>query len=50
MSDATDFSKPEITAQKTEHIKGIAIILLMWHHLFGVEYLKDWFAFLPGID
>lgn len=50
MSDAIDFSKPEITAQKTEHIKGIAIILLMWHHLFGVEYLKDWFAFLPGID
>lgn len=50
MSEKSVFSTPEITADKTAHLKGIASILLLWHHLFGVEYLEDWAALLPGMD
>ena len=50
MNGKQDFSKPDITVDKTNHIKGIASILLLWHHLFGVEYIKDWTALLPGMD
>ena len=50
MNKPDDFSKPEITSTKTNHLKGIALLLLMWHHLFGVEYLKDWAALMPGMD
>lgn len=40
----------EITIEKTEHLKGIALLLLMFHHLFGVEYLEGWRAIVPGTE
>ena len=40
----------DITSEKTEHLKGIALLLLMWHHLFGVEYLSGWTAIIPGTE
>lgn len=39
-----------ITSEKTDHLKGIALILLMWHHLFGVNYLDSWLSPIEGID
>lgn len=44
-----------ITIEKTEHLKGIALILLLWHHLFGFqEYLllesSIWTSVSPAID
>lgn len=40
----------DITSEKTQHLKGIALLLLMWHHLFGVEYLTGWSAIIPGTE
>ena len=40
----------DITSEKTAHLKGIALLLLMWHHLFGVEYLSGWTAIIPGTE
>ena len=37
-------SNEDITSEKTEHIKGIAIILMMWHHLFGCNFLETWLS------
>lgn len=39
-----------ITLEKSEHLKGIAIILLMWHHLFGVGYIDDWLSLNRNAD
>lgn len=50
MSKAPDTASKDITAQKTEHLKGIALLLLMFHHLFGVEYLSGWRAVIPGTE
>lgn len=42
-----------ITIDKTTYIKAIAILLMMWHHLFGCGYLvlkeNTWFSFFPKI-
>ena len=40
----------DITSEKTTILKGIALLLLMWHHLFGVEYLTGWTAIIPGTE
>lgn len=40
----------DITPEKSEHIKGIALLLLMWHHLFGVNYIEKWLSPIEGID
>ena len=37
-------SSEDITLENTEHIKGISIILMMWHHLFGCNFLKTWLS------
>ena len=50
MSNAKTPAITDITPEKSEHIKGIALLLLMWHHLFGVEYIKDCVALVPGMD
>lgn len=40
----------EITTEKTEHLKGIALLILMSHHLFGCEFLEGWRAIIPGTE
>ena len=40
----------DISIEKMEHIKGIALILLMWHHLFGCDYISSWITPLKGLD
>ena len=40
----------DITPEKSEHIKGIALLLLMWHHLFGVNYIEKWLSPIEGVD
>ena len=50
MSKAPFAASKEITADKTLHLKGIALLLLTFHHLFGVEYLDGWRAVIPGIE
>ena len=40
----------EITPEKTEHLKGIAFLLLMWHHLFGIGYVSGWRSAVPGME
>ena len=34
----------DITIEKAEHLKGIALVFLFWHHLFGCNYLEDWMS------
>ena len=48
MGRKADAVSTDITSEKTLHLKGIALLLLMWHHLFGVEYLSGWSAITPG--
>jgi len=50
MNRQDPFSEPQITLEKSNHLKGIAVILLFYHHLFGVEYLKDWISVIPGCE
>ena len=50
MADPKSLAAKDITAEKTEHLKGIALLLLMFHHLFGVEYLQGWRAIVPGTE
>ena len=40
----------DVTPEKTEHLKGIAFLLLMWHHLFGVGYVSGWRSVIPGME
>ena len=40
----------DITVESTEHLKGIALLLLMWHHLFGVGFLEDWLSPFKDIE
>lgn len=40
----------DITSEKSVKIKAIALILLMWHHLFGVNYIESWLSPIEGID
>ena len=40
----------DISSEKTQNLKGIALLLLMWHHLFGVEYLEGWSVIIPGTE
>ena len=40
----------DITPDKSTLIKGIAIILLMWHHLFSCGNFSDWISPIDGID
>ena len=40
----------DITSEKALHLKGIALLFLMFHHLFGVEYLSGWRAIIPGTE
>lgn len=40
----------DITAKNTRLLKGIAVILLMWLHLFGVDFSGDWISPLKGVD
>ena len=50
MSDPKERKLTDITADKTEHLKAIALILLMIHHLFGCDYLEDWMSVAKGAD
>ena len=50
MSKAPEPASKDITSTKSEHLKGIALLLLMFHHLFGVEYLDGWRAVIPGTE
>ena len=50
MGRKADAVSTDITSEKTLHLKGIALLLLMWHHLFGVEYLSGWSAIIPGTE
>ena len=49
MSDTKPATK-EITSEKTVMLKGIALILLMWHHLFGCGYIDWWLSPFDGIE
>ena len=40
----------DITAEKTVRIKGIALILLIWHHLFGCVFLDSWISPNKNLD
>ena len=50
MGKKVPIASTDITSEKTQHLKGIALLLLMWHHLFGVEYLQGWSAIIPGTE
>ena len=50
MSDPQTQKLTDITADKTEHLKAIALILLMIHHLFGCDYIEDWLSVAKGAD
>lgn len=50
MSKTTPAETTDVNAEKTNHLKGIALLLLMWHHLFGVAYIRGWLAVIPGIQ
>ena len=50
MSNAKTLSGAEITAEKTTMLKGIALILLMWHHLFGCGYIESWLSPFDGVE
>ena len=50
MSDTKTKNIGDITADKTEKLKAVALILLMIHHLFGCNYLEDWMSFAKGAD
>lgn len=50
MSKAPETATQEITSEKTLHLKGIALLLLTFHHLFGVEYMDGWRAIIPGTE
>ena len=40
----------DITVENSQLIKAIALIFLMWHHLFGVEFSGSWISPLKGLD
>ena len=40
----------EITAEKTTLLKAVALILLMWHHLFGCGYIDWWLSPFDGVE
>ncbi len=40
----------DITPDKSTLIKGIAVILLMWHHLFSCGNYETWISPIGGID
>ena len=40
----------DITIEKTQHIKAIALILLMWHHLFGCGFISDWLSPFKDVE
>ena len=50
MSTTPEAATRDVTTQKTELLKGIALLLLMYHHLFGSEYLDGWIAVIPGTE
>ena len=50
MTETSPAAVSDITVEKTEHIKGIAVILLMWHHLFGIVDSVSWVSPLKGLD
>ena len=50
MGKKVTIASTDITSEKTLHLKAIALLLLMWHHLFGVEYLSGWSAIIPGTE
>ena len=50
MSGQKSVKGADITPEHTEHLKAIALILLMIHHLFGCNYLEDWMSFAKGAD
>ena len=50
MGKKVTIASTDITSEKTLYLKAIALLLLMWHHLFGVEYLSGWSAIIPGTE
>lgn len=50
MSDNNLPKGADITPEHTEHLKAIALILLMIHHLFGCKFIEDWMSFAKGAD
>jgi hypothetical protein len=48
MTDNLTNRTADISVEKTEHLKGLAVLLLMWHHLFGVGYITDWIEIIPN--
>ena len=50
MSDPKTTAAKEITADKSVLLKAIALILLMWHHLFGCGYIDSWLSPFDGIE
>lgn len=50
MSETHTPAETDISAGTTEHLKAVALILLMIHHLFGCDYLEDWISPAKGAD
>lgn len=50
MNDLNSLVVPEITVEKTNRFKGIALIMMFWHHLFGCDMLNNWSATIPGAE
>jgi hypothetical protein len=40
----------DISSVMSENLKGIALILLMWHHLFGAKFLDNWLSPFKDIE
>jgi len=50
MPDSEVPAKNGITVEKSELLKGIALVLLIWHHLFGCGFLEDWLSINNKLD
>ena len=50
MSGLERFDEPEITVEKVDRFKGVALIMMFWHHLFGCELMTNWSAIIPGTE
>ncbi len=42
--------EPEISAEKANRLKAVALIMMFWHHLFGCELINGWSAIIPGTE
>ena len=42
--------EPEISAEKANRLKAVALIMMFWHHLLGCELINGWSAIIPGTE